>query len=503
LLEDYLRRRDEAAVAALIRRHGPMVWGVCRRVLASHHDAEDAFQATFLVLVRKAASIRSREQVGNWLYGVAHQTALKARATAAKRQARERQVAAMPEPAARPEPDLWHDVEPLLDQELSRLPDKYRVAVVLCDLGGKTRKEVSRQLRIPEGTLSSRLTTARAMLTKRLARRGVALPVAALAAVLSPKASSAGVPTWLVSCTIKAATLAAAGQTAATGATSVKVAALAEGVLKNMGWPHLKTLAAVLVVVIGTGACALALHGQTAELHRTDKPEKAPAAAVATAKHDADAVKGPGESGLVRSTVRLSVLGRALHAYHDTHGSLPPAALWSKEGKPLLSWRVAVLPYLPGGKGLYEKFRLDEPWDSPHNRRLLAEMPSIYAAASRGRKKGWTPYQAFVGKGAAFEGRKGLRLPTDFPDGTVNTVLVVEAAEAVPWTKPGDLAYDPDKPLPRLGGRFRNGFLALFADGSVWFIKKDFTEKAMRDAITRNGGEVLNEQELTDTDRPE
>src|SRR6266568_6477238 len=140
LLEDYISRRDEAALAALVRRHAPMVWGVCRRVLPNYHDAEDAFQATFLVLVRKAASIASRELLANWLYGVAHQTALKARATTAKRGARERQVTEMPEPAVG-EQDLWHDLQPLLDQELSRMPDKYRVAIVLCDLEGKTRRE--------------------------------------------------------------------------------------------------------------------------------------------------------------------------------------------------------------------------------------------------------------------------------------------------------------------------------------------------------------------------
>src|SRR5437879_7311196 len=120
LLEDYISRRDEAALAALVQRHGPMVWGVCRRVLSNYHDAEDAFQATFLVFVRRAASITSPELLANWLYGVAHQTALKARATTAKRRARERQVANMPEPAVT-EGDLWHDLQPLLDQELSRL----------------------------------------------------------------------------------------------------------------------------------------------------------------------------------------------------------------------------------------------------------------------------------------------------------------------------------------------------------------------------------------------
>src|SRR6266480_492971 len=118
LLEDYISRRDEAALAALVRRHGPMVWGVCRRVLGNYHDAEDAFQATFLVLVRRAASIASRELLANWLYGVAHRTALKARATAARRGAREKQVTEMPEPEA-VERDHRRDLQPLLDQELS------------------------------------------------------------------------------------------------------------------------------------------------------------------------------------------------------------------------------------------------------------------------------------------------------------------------------------------------------------------------------------------------
>jgi RNA polymerase sigma-70 factor (ECF subfamily) len=128
LLERFIAARDEAAFAAIMGRHGPMVRRVCRRVLPSHDDAEDAFQATFLVLVRRAASVVPREMVANWLYGVAYQTARKARATAARRGARERQVAVMPEQAAE-EQEVWRDLRPLLDQELSRLPDKYRVAI--------------------------------------------------------------------------------------------------------------------------------------------------------------------------------------------------------------------------------------------------------------------------------------------------------------------------------------------------------------------------------------
>src|SRR5262245_30852588 len=155
LLESYIRTREQEAFAALVQRHGPMVWGVCRRILG-HQDAEDAFQATFLVLARKAAAIVPREMIANWLHGVARQTALKARATTAKRGAREKQVMAMPEPALETQ-QFWDDVRPLLDLELGRLPDKYRAVIVLCDLEGRTHKEAARHLRVPLGTVASRL----------------------------------------------------------------------------------------------------------------------------------------------------------------------------------------------------------------------------------------------------------------------------------------------------------------------------------------------------------
>jgi RNA polymerase sigma factor (sigma-70 family) len=271
LLENYISRRDEAALAALVRRHAPMVWGVCHRVLCNHHDAEDAFQAAFLVFVRKAASIASRELLANWLYGVAHQTALKARATMAKRRAREKQVKEIPEVAVA-EQDLWNDLRPLLDQELSRLPDKYRVAIVLCDLEGKTRKEVARRLKIPAGTLSSRLTTARTMLAKRLARHGLAVSGGALATMLSQKVASAGVPTSVLASTIKTASLFSVGKAATKGMISVKVAALIEGMLKSMFITKLKTVMAALLVVLGVVAFGGGLY-----------------------RHQAAAQQGPGE----------------------------------------------------------------------------------------------------------------------------------------------------------------------------------------------------------------
>lgn len=268
LLECFLSRRDEAAVTTLVRRHGPMVWATCCRLLSNHHDAEDAFQATFLVLVRKAASIMPRDMVANWLYGVAHQTALKARALAATRQAREKQVHEMPESEAGAEPDLWHDLQTVLDQELSRLPDKYRVAVALCDLEGRCRKDAARQLKIPEGTLSSRLTTARKMLAKRLARHGLVVSAVALATVLSQHALSASVPTSVLSSTIKAASQFVLGQTAAGVGVKASVATLAKGMLKAMLLKKIKavTVAVLILIVACLGAAVVthrALGGQT------------------------------------------------------------------------------------------------------------------------------------------------------------------------------------------------------------------------------------------------
>ncbi|MGH7172231.1 MAG: sigma-70 family RNA polymerase sigma factor, partial [Gemmataceae bacterium] len=247
-----------------------MVLGVCRRILRDPHDADDAFQATFLVLVRKADSVSPREMVGNWLYGVAQTTAVRARAAKAKRRSRERQMVNLPERETVPN-DRQDDLHELLDEELARLPDKYRVPIVLCDLEGRTRREVARQLKIPEGTLSSRLTTARQMLAKRLIRHGLAVSGGGLAAALSPSAASACVPVSLVSSTVKAATFAAAGQTA-TGIISVQVAALTQGVLKAMFLTKLKTIVGGMLVVASLcGAAGLIYPTRAAEQPKARK----------------------------------------------------------------------------------------------------------------------------------------------------------------------------------------------------------------------------------------
>jgi RNA polymerase sigma factor (sigma-70 family) len=304
LLEEYLSHREEAALAALVRRHGPMVWGVCRRVLHHYHDAEDAFQATFLVFVRKAASIASPELLANWLYGVAHQTALKARATSARRKTRETQVKDMPEPAAT-EDNLWHDLQPLLDQELSRLSDKYRSALVLCDLEGKTRKEAARQLGIPEGTVAARVARGRKLLAQRLARHGLVLSGGSLAAVLAENTASATVPSGVVGSTIKAACLVAAGKATAASGISVKAISLMEGVMKAMFLSKLKTATAIVLGMgllgIGWGLYPTRAAMPQELMHLTQEVPPPPASALAGRGKKADnpTKEGQGEKKVV------------------------------------------------------------------------------------------------------------------------------------------------------------------------------------------------------------
>lgn len=248
LLNSFVHDKDNAALAALVRRHGPMVWGVCSRMLANPHDAEDAFQASFLVFVQKAPTLPDKETVGNWLYGVAHQTAVRMRALVAKRGAREKQVEVMPE-ATSSNQYVRNDLKAILDEELACLPDKYRTLIVLCDLEGKTRKEVARQLAIPAGTAASRLAAARSMLAKRLSRRGVVISGALLGGVLSSQAASPGVPITVIPATIKAVTLVAAGH-AATTVISPTVAALTEGVVNAMFVTKFKSVLAGLLLVM-------------------------------------------------------------------------------------------------------------------------------------------------------------------------------------------------------------------------------------------------------------
>jgi uncharacterized protein (TIGR03067 family) len=200
----------------------------------------------------------------------------------------------------------------------------------------------------------------------------------------------------------------------------------------------------------------------------------------------------------------LKQLALAMHNYHDTYNGLPRQAILSKDGKPLLSWRVAILPFIEENN-LYQDFKLDEPWDSPANKKLLARMPKIYEPlVGKPKVPHSTYYQVFTGPMTMFEmdpkrimDKKLIRL-TDVLDGTSNTIMIVEAGEPVPWTKPEDLTFDPKaKELPKVGGQFPDGFFVAVGDGSTRWVVRGFDPRILRAAITRNGGEVVNLDQLS------
>jgi hypothetical protein len=185
-------------------------------------------------------------------------------------------------------------------------------------------------------------------------------------------------------------------------------------------------------------------------------------------------------------------IGLAMHNYHTANNAFPKPAITDKDGKPLLSWRVAILPYIEQA-GLYNRFKLDEPWDSPHNRALIKEIPTTYICPSRPQgEPGLTTYRAFVGPGAAFEPGRANGVE-NFPDCTSNTIMVVESKEGVPWTKPDDLEFDPAAApsLNGAGSMHPGGFNALICDGSVRFFKVSISPQVFRALITRAGGEVI------------
>lgn len=268
LLARFVRSRDGDAISLLVRRHASMVWGVCRRLLHNHHDAEDAFQATFLVLVRKARHV-PREAVPNWLYGVARQTAVRLRSTAAKRGLREAQVVVMPEPTNETD-EREAEFLSAVDEEFSRLPERYRTVVLLCDLEGMTRKVAARQLGIPEGSVASRLARARAMLADRLTRRGVVISVGSVASTLSAESASALAPSALLASTIEAANLLAAGRIVV----SAKVVALIEGAMKTMFVSKLKSTVATALILAFLGTATTLLTIRTAAGVEGSSPEK-------------------------------------------------------------------------------------------------------------------------------------------------------------------------------------------------------------------------------------
>jgi RNA polymerase sigma factor (sigma-70 family) len=317
LIEAFVSWRDEGAFSALVERHGPMVLRVCRQLLRDDaHDAEDAFQAVFLVLVRKAGSIRERGLLGNWLYGVAHRVAARMQAVTARRRRREGQGGAMADVEAGGEPRP-SDLQPVLHEEVNRLPDRYRVPVVLCYLEGKSNEEVARALHRPVGTIKGRLARARKLLRARLTRRGLALTTGLLAAALAENtAAAAPPPAALRAVTVKAAMRFAAGRTAPGGSVSPRVAALTNGVLRSLRLGELRPIAIVGLAALGLIVLVICLlllprgARQPATAAKEDDAKARPVPAAPREEGDEKKLQGDWRmAGVVSNGVRTPIVG--------------------------------------------------------------------------------------------------------------------------------------------------------------------------------------------------
>jgi RNA polymerase sigma factor (sigma-70 family) len=327
LLRRFLLFQEEAAFTALVRRHGSMVLGVCRRVLGNHHDAEDAFQATFLVLARKAHAVADPAALANWLYGVAYRTALKARAATARRLAKEMQMRERPRSAA-VVPEDWAELEACLDQELQRLPDHYRLPVVLCDLEGLSRKAAAGRIGVSEGTLSGQLFRARRMLAQRLQRHGLVLSAGALATLLSQAGAGATPAPAVVQATVKAGVAAVTAPSALAAMVSAPVLSLTTGVIGSMYLHKLKQLStalAVLVAVLGLGWACYALAATSPNPARATSSGPAPHDKRAAAKDQGPHNGGQAMADLLRNRKVLRELRCTVEQWDDLEDILEAA----------------------------------------------------------------------------------------------------------------------------------------------------------------------------------
>ena len=339
LLHRFVARRDQDAFAALVQRHGPLVLGVCRRILRDADDADDAFQATFLVLVRRASSIARPHLLAHWLYGVARGTALAAKVRKAKQQEKDKQVVerATTDPTAAV---MWADLRPVLDEEVGRLPERYRVPFVLCYLEGHTNEEAAQLIACPKGTVLSRLAWARKRLRARLTRRGLAPSAGLFAAALAYHTAAAEtVPLPLADGATKAA-MAFAGTVPATGSIAAEVVSLANGVLKHMFWTKVR-YAALLFLVLGVVGAAGVLVW-SAPQRRQDSAKEVPPEPVQRAAEQRQADRADAQEVVVGQPLSKNVTdyqdftGRTEAASRVEDSARVPRAIstkcWSRMG---------------------------------------------------------------------------------------------------------------------------------------------------------------------------
>ncbi|WP_020468474.1 sigma-70 family RNA polymerase sigma factor [Zavarzinella formosa] len=388
----FVQSNEQDAFEVLVHRHGSMVLACAHRILSDRSEAEDVFQATFLTLARSKNRIRDPQSLTSWLYRTAFRIANKLRG-------KRRGVRAMPAEAeavsaAATESDIaWREVRGILDEELQRLPEKIRSPLLLCYLTGLTRDEAAKQLGCSFDQLKRRLEQGRNTLRRRLEHRGIAGAGLALA-VLSPELLQATVSPPLVEVCVALVFVrdTVVPQT---------VAALTLTTTLTKGF--------IMKTIIASALCiSLGVWGYTTTGNSREPQEKTPPPGEPTPepKTGATPAVDPADNRQAdflqrrRSFKNLQGIVRAIHAYSDTHNFLP-ADIRDKTGKPLLSWRVVILPYMgdKASEELYRQFKLNEPWDSEHNFKLLAKMPDIYRVGIEPKDSSHTYYQAFAGPG--------------------------------------------------------------------------------------------------------
>jgi RNA polymerase sigma factor (sigma-70 family) len=483
-LQAFLARQDEAAFESIMKRHGPMVYRVCQRVLHHAHDAEEAFQATFLVLARQAKSIGKSESLASWLHGVAFRVAKRLRRDAARQRSRElaATLANVPDPA---DDLLWRDVQFFLEKEIDSLPENYRRVFILCILEGRSRPEVARELGLNENTVSSRLARAGERLQQRLATRGISLSAVMAALTLAETGSGSALSQGLLLETSRAATQYAAHQPI-TGLSPL-TQQLAKDTARTMTLSKFSYFAGSFALA---GMLAFTAWGLSQE---KEKPQGTPLPNGRIA-----VVPDPEPKQLVadstqrkRSLSNLTKLMTAMNAYYKANGRFPSKSFVGSKPD-LLSWRVALLPYL-GHEGLYKQFKLEEPWDSEHNKKLLSQMPEVYRAGFEPKDSFDTYYQRIAFKMVAYGKENGVEKRyewlqfservvekenplgnhLDVIDGASKTISIFECGPAVPWTKPADFQWNEHfiKPIePRLVFPFSNECHVVAYDGSAYSI---------------------------------
>ncbi|HUR54064.1 MAG TPA: sigma-70 family RNA polymerase sigma factor, partial [Gemmataceae bacterium] len=477
LVARFAASRDEAAFELLVWRHAALVQRVCRSVLRDHHAAEDASQAAFLVLARKAHSFAGHGSVVGWLYRVARRVSIKLARQRARLPVGMAHLNRVPAPVSDDPSDadaVW--------AEVARLPERYRIPVLLCFFEGLTHADAARRTGWPVGTVSSRLGRAKDLLARRLSRRGLGVPAVAL-----PLACGS-----FVSQTAQAATAFVAGGPAAR-LIPPTVLSLAQGVMMSSTLVKLSAAAAVMCAVTG-GVWGFS---PAPAAHSSFVGSQLPAAAGvpdATPDDLKPAVAGANAAQRMQSVNNLKQIMLAVHNYHDVHQALP-RDVTDNGGKPLLSWRVLLLPYLEQD-ALYRQFKLSEPWDSANNKALLARMPAIFRTPADAKGLTKTYYQGFAGPGTVFEPGEKVTF-AGITDGTSNTVGVIEAGPSVEWTRPGGIAYDPKKPFPKLVGPYSNVRVVGVMDGSVVGFKPDVKADLFRRLVERADGNPVDFGEAT------